>query len=96
MSLMRLNIRAVRNLQPTSVQPSPRINLIAGDNGSGKTSFLEAIHLLGLARSFRSTRLTPVIQDGTDAAIVFGQIGQEEGRISHVGVSRQHCEYFAY
>lgn len=89
MSLMRLSIRAVRNLQPTSVQPSPRINLIAGDNGSGKTSFLEAIHLLGLARSFRSARLTPVIQDGTDEAIVFGQICQEEGHIANVGVSRQ-------
>ena len=62
MPLTRLAVTAVRNLHPVTLLPSPRINLVSGANGSGKTSLLEAIHILGLARSFRSTRLQPVIQ----------------------------------
>ncbi|MCL7461415.1 DNA replication/repair protein RecF [Pseudomonas sp. NW5] len=89
MSLKRLAIRAVRNLQPLELEPSPRINLLAGANGSGKTSVLEAIHLLGLARSFRSTRLTPVIQQGADQVLVFGAVRLADGRLSQLGVARE-------
>jgi len=62
MSLSRLSVTGVRNLHPVTLTPSPRINILFGDNGSGKTSLLEAIHLLGLARSFRSNKLQPMIQ----------------------------------
>ena len=57
MSLSRITVTGVRNLHPVTLSPSSRINILHGANGSGKTSVLEAIHLLGLARSFRSTRL---------------------------------------
>ena len=56
MSLSRITVTGVRNLHPVTLSPSSRINILHGANGSGKTSVLEAIHLLGLARSFRSTR----------------------------------------
>lgn len=45
-----------------SLQPSQGVNLIMGPNGSGKTSLLEAIHLLALGRSFRSRMLKTVVQ----------------------------------
>lgn len=89
MSLQRLNLTGVRNLQALELTPSPRINLLHGDNGSGKTSVLEAIHLLGLARSFRSTRLTPVIQNGSEQAVVFGQVQLADGRSASLGIARQ-------
>ena len=72
MSLRRIMVTAVRNLHPVTLSPSPRINILYGANGSGKTSVLEAVHLLGLARSFRSTRLNPVIQYEQPACTVFG------------------------
>jgi len=89
MSLSRVTVTAVRNLHPVTFSPSARINILYGANGSGKTSVLEAIHLLGLARSFRSTRLIPVIQYDQGACTVFGQVELGEGRHSSLGISRE-------
>ena len=89
MSITRLSVTAVRNLQSVALSPSPRINVLYGFNGSGKTSVLEAIHLLGLARSFRSARLTPVIGHEQPACTVFGQVILAQGRESNLGVSRE-------
>jgi DNA replication and repair protein RecF len=88
MSLVRFTVTAVRNLHPVTLSPSPRINILHGDNGSGKTSVLEAIHLLGLARSFRSSRLQPVIQNEQPACTVFGQVRQTDGSTRNLGISR--------
>ncbi|TBV06087.1 DNA replication/repair protein RecF [Stutzerimonas kirkiae] len=75
MALSRLSVTGLRNLQPVTLTPSPRINILYGDNGSGKTSLLEAIYLLGMARSFRSHKLTPVITHEQPSCTVFGQVG---------------------
>lgn len=89
MSLGRVTVTAVRNLHPVTLTPSPRINILYGANGSGKTSLLEAIHLLGLARSFRSQRLSPVIQHEQPTCTVFGQVqGGDDGRVCNLGVAR--------
>jgi len=88
MPLKRLSVTGVRNLHPVTLQPSPRINIISGANGSGKTSLLEAIHILGLARSFRSTRLQPVIQHGLDACTVFAEIVLHSGVSCSIGITR--------
>ena len=54
MSLAQLNIHSVRNLRNVAIADLGRVNVFYGDNGSGKTSVLEAVHLLGMARSFRT------------------------------------------
>ena len=87
MSLHRLNVTALRNLHAVTLFPSPRINILSGENGSGKTSLLEAIHMLGLARSFRSTRLQPVIQFDHESLTVFGELNANSG-VRSLGVSR--------
>lgn len=60
--LSQLIISKLRNISDISIQPASGINLILGDNGSGKTSILEAIHLLGLGRSFRTRTLKNAVQ----------------------------------
>lgn len=87
MSLLRLNVTALRNLDAVTLSPSPRINILSGANGSGKTSLLESIYMLGLARSFRSTRLQPVIQHAQESLTIFGELSTSAG-VRNLGVSR--------
>src|SRR5690606_35063357 len=89
MPLKRLSVTGVRNLQPVTLHPSPRINLIHGANGSGKTSLLYAIHQLGLARTNRSASLQPVIRFGDQACSVFGEIAQRREVTKSVEITRR-------
>ncbi len=59
MLIRRLEISGVRNLQRASLPGLSQINILYGANGAGKTSVLEAIHLLSSARSFRTHKLAP-------------------------------------
>ncbi|ADN74217.1 DNA replication and repair protein RecF [Ferrimonas balearica DSM 9799] len=58
MGIDRLHIQNLRNIQAATLEPAGGLNLIYGDNGSGKTSVLEAIWFLSVGRSFR-THLAP-------------------------------------
>ncbi len=49
----RLCLRDFRRFEQLELQPAPGFNVIVGDNGSGKTSILEALHLMAHGRSFR-------------------------------------------
>lgn len=86
-SIQQLQISAFRNISAASLDFASGLNLIAGENGSGKSSILEAIHYSGLGRSFRNTRNTPVIQHNQaqcavhcrlDCGITLG-IGRSQG-----------------
>ncbi len=88
MTLRRLDIRGVRNLRETSLRDLRRANVFFGANGSGKTSLLEALHLLGMARSFRTAQIKSVITHGEEHCTVFGEIERHSGTVLTVGVSR--------
>jgi DNA replication and repair protein RecF len=88
MSLVRLEITAVRNLRAVSLPGLEQTNILYGDNGSGKTSVLESIFLLGMARSFRSNQIKSIITHGSDRCTVFGEVAQASGSIQPLGVSR--------
>ncbi len=53
MLIESLSLRHFRNLLALEMQPHPKLNFLIGANGQGKTSVLEAIHLLSQLRSFR-------------------------------------------
>ena len=65
MSLQRLEISNIRNIDSALLTPSPAVNIIIGVNGSGKTSLLESIYFLGSARTFRSSSTMPVTEVAT-------------------------------
>jgi DNA replication and repair protein RecF len=69
---------------------SPGLNYLIGPNGSGKTSVLEAMHLLGLGRSFRSAQLNRVIQHHAKELAIFAELTEQANPslISKLGFSR--------
>jgi DNA replication and repair protein RecF len=73
MSLAELRIENLRCVESAALEFSPRLNLIAGENGAGKTSVLEAIFLLGRGRSFRTRSSERLIRHGAPALTVFGR-----------------------
>ena len=86
MSLEKLDIYSLRNIQRASIEPSPDINLIVGQNASGKSSLLEAIYILGRARSFRAKNIKQVIQFDKQELIVSGKATQKNGNSLHLGI----------
>lgn len=92
MPLKQLKIEHIRNLEQVNLSPLSRINILYGDNGSGKTSVLEAIHFLGLTRSFRSGQFRHLVQEGCDRSLVFAQADPlANGQSKPLGVER-HLE----
>src|ERR1700743_1783749 len=73
MSLVQLTVEDLRCLQRVELALDPRRNLIWGSNGSGKTSLLEAIFLLGRGRSFRTRNSEKLIRHGQSRLTVFGR-----------------------
>ncbi len=88
MPLVRLEISRVRNLSNVCFEPSSQVNIIVGENGSGKTSVLEAIHLLSFGRSFRSHKHKTYIQHEQDHCIVFAQLHNDHDWLMPIGLRR--------
>lgn len=93
MALLSLQTEKFRNLSTARLEFSPSVNLIYGENGSGKTSLLEAIGYLGLGRSFRQHRHKVVCHQGDQAFVIFGQVqsaggNTSQGELARLGFSR--------
>lgn len=88
MYLRRLEIQQLRSLERVSIAPSTTLNVIAGPNGSGKTSLLEGIYLIGHGRSFRSRSARDVIAKGAERLSVFGEVVGEDESIETIGLER--------
>ncbi|MDR7132926.1 DNA replication and repair protein RecF [Lysobacter niastensis] len=71
MHVTRLDIRCLRRFAEVRLDPAPGLNLITGDNGAGKTSVLEALHLMAYGRSFRGRVRDGLIRVGDQALEVF-------------------------
>lgn len=87
MYLSRLEVTQVRNLHSLQISPHPSVNFIVGDNGSGKTSLLEAISLLSRGRSFRTPHIRKVITHGSGDLTVFGEVQAAE-QCHRLGIRR--------
>ncbi len=72
MKLKTVELREFRNIQHSFIELGHGINTFVGKNGQGKTSLLEAIHLLGNLRSFRESDLSVLIRQGAEATQVHG------------------------
>ena len=91
MLLESLEVHNFRNLSGKVVWGAG-LNIIYGDNGQGKTNWLEAIYLLATTKSFRTQRLQETIRFEEDLAVVRGRVAQssEVHREMQVNLQRHY------
>ncbi|MCG9790631.1 DNA replication/repair protein RecF [Vibrio barjaei] len=89
MPLTRLMVQQFRNIKACDIELSTGFNFIIGPNGSGKTSVLEAIYLLGHGRSFKSSLTGRVIQNDCQELFVHGRFLNSDQFEIPVGINKQ-------
>lgn len=86
MRLTRLVISDFRRFEQVQLLPGPGLNLLLGANGAGKTSVLEAVHLMAYGRSFRTRVGDGLIRAGAQAVQVFVEWHEDRGRLRRAGL----------
>jgi DNA replication and repair protein RecF len=74
MLLQEIHVDGFRNLADLTLRPHPRLTVLVGDNGQGKTNLLEAIHLVAALRPLRPVeRAAELVTFGREQGLVRGR-----------------------
>lgn len=73
-----IDIQNYRNIRQAKADFSPGINIFFGENGQGKTNFLEAVWLLSGGKSFRGSKDREMINFDRDSFIIEGVVRRRE------------------
>ena len=82
MALLALRLTDYRNIASLRIEVGGHDVFLIGDNGQGKTNFLEAVYLLCYGASFRTRNDRDLIANGSRQAAVWGRLaggGEERG-----------------
>lgn len=79
MEILSLSTEGFRNLASGRVELHPRLNLVVGDNGQGKTNLLEALALVSGRPSFRTRDLAEARQHLAVRAVVSARLRDDGG-----------------
>ena len=93
MTLLKLDVFSLRNIHTASIIPSPGINLIIGANASGKSALLEAMFILGRARSFRCNQIKQAISFDQLQMIIAARHRQPSGSETSLGIQIDAKQY---
>ena len=85
----RVAIRDFRNLASAEIALPPDGLALVGENGHGKTNFLEAIYYLQILRSFRGARDVDLVRFGASGFHVGATLGDAAAHHIAVGFQRQ-------
>ena len=86
--LVYLEINNLRCIDRMAFEPHDEVNVIVGENGAGKTSVLEAVHILATGRSHRCRSLSEVRRQGGGRLAVRARI-ESGGSTSVIEVEQQ-------
>ena len=95
MSIQHLEISNVRNIQSQKIDFCSGLNVFYGKNGSGKTSVIEAIHILGTGKSFRASQIKQVVKEGESELVVYSRLLGENNKGISIGIQRNRTEFQA-
>jgi DNA replication and repair protein RecF len=89
MQIGLLQVRNLRNLVELDLELDPGLNVFWGPNGCGKTAILEAVFVLGRARSFRTSRLSDLPRHGSPGfhVVAHGRSDREGSIVT--GITRE-------
>ena len=79
-----ITIRDFRNLERVELELPPSGMLVVGENGQGKTNFLEAIYYLQLLRSIRGVRDQDLVRFGAGGFYLGAHVASD--RVSEIGI----------
>lgn len=88
MLLKSLEVKDFRNLRGSLV-PRAGLNILVGNNGQGKTNWLEAIHILSTTKSFKTARPQEAIRFDEELAIIRGSVQRSEEIVHELQVAIQ-------
>jgi DNA replication and repair protein RecF len=77
LAIVSLAVDGFRNLASAEIELGPRLNVLQGDNGQGKTNLLEALYVVATSKSFRTGRLAECIAHGRDLASIRARMTEE-------------------
>jgi len=78
LAISKLSLFSFRNHEKKEITFSEGITVIWGENGSGKTSLLEAIYILSLGKSFKTHKQSSIIKKGHSSYILKGDFSYGE------------------
>lgn len=81
MHLKQIYVKNFRNYTEATVNFSTGINILIGENAQGKTSLLEAIYVLALARSHRTHFEREMLRWGSEKAYISGEVVNRYGNL---------------
>ncbi len=70
MLLSAVEVHDFRNLQKVVIPTLPRLTMVVGPNGSGKTNLLEALYALRMGRPMSGTSWRPAIRRGATSFLI--------------------------
>lgn len=79
MYLERLFLMNYRNICQADLTLSPKINCFVGDNGMGKTNFLDAVHYLSFCKSSLNPCDSQTLRHGSDCMMLHGTYRTDAG-----------------
>jgi len=81
MPITKFELSNFRLYEQASLQPDRRLTILVGANASGKTSLLEAIHLLSTGRTFRKANLEQLVRQGADRFAISAEYQPVDGKL---------------
>jgi DNA replication and repair protein RecF len=79
--ILSAKVDGFRNLVPAEFTFSPRVNLVLGRNGEGKTNLLEALNYLALGRSHRGSSADEMIHFDAETLHVSLEVEEDSGAV---------------
>jgi len=88
MQLESLEVNDFRNLQG-KIECGTGLDILVGENGQGKTNWLEAVYLLATTKSFKTSKINEVVRFEQDLATVKGAVRASAEIVRDLQVSVQ-------